>query len=121
MTRGFTVFCSNGCVSRSREASHSDAATVKFFSQSSPTVKATGLNQSQSPPFTPTKSARSILGATRFAFSKRCGATGLSAASLIARTPDLVAHVIEERTREKSMRRIDSVNDSYDGPPARSL
>jgi citrate synthase len=40
---------------------------------------------------------------------------------MIARTPGLVAHVIEEQTREKPMRRIDPVNHSYDGPPARSL
>ena len=40
---------------------------------------------------------------------------------LIGRTPDVVAHVIKEQTREKSMRRIDPVNDGYDGPPARRL
>jgi succinyl-CoA synthetase alpha subunit len=40
---------------------------------------------------------------------------------MIARTPGLIAHVIEEQTREKPMRRIDPVNHSYDGPPARSL
>jgi succinyl-CoA synthetase alpha subunit len=40
---------------------------------------------------------------------------------MIARTPGLVAHVIEEQTREKPMRRIDPVNHGYDGPPARSL
>jgi hypothetical protein len=34
--------------------------------------------------------------------------------------PDLVAQVIEEQTREKSLRRIDPVNHGYDGPPARS-
>ena len=44
-----------------------------------------------------------------------------SAANLIARTPDLVAHVIEEQTREKSMRLIDPFTHDYDGPPARSL
>src|SRR5205814_2380822 len=40
---------------------------------------------------------------------------------MIARTPGLVAHVIEEQSREKPMRRIDPVNHGYDGPPARSL
>lgn len=35
---------------------------------------------------------------------------------MIARTPGLVAHVVEEQTREKSMRRIDPVNHAYDGP-----
>jgi len=40
---------------------------------------------------------------------------------MIARAPGLVAHVIEEQTREKPMRRIDPVNHGYDGPPPRSL
>ncbi|HEU5248241.1 MAG TPA: citryl-CoA lyase, partial [Candidatus Udaeobacter sp.] len=40
---------------------------------------------------------------------------------IIARTPGLVAHVIEEQTREKPMRRIDPVNHGYDGPPPRSM
>jgi succinyl-CoA synthetase alpha subunit len=40
---------------------------------------------------------------------------------MIARTPGLVTHVIEEQTREKPMRRIDPVNHGYDGPPARNL
>src|SRR5216117_2445546 len=40
---------------------------------------------------------------------------------MIARTPGLIAHVIEEQTREKPMRRIDPVNHGYDGPPSRSL
>ena len=40
---------------------------------------------------------------------------------MIARTPGLVAHVIEEQTREKPMRRIDPINHGYDGPPARRL
>jgi succinyl-CoA synthetase alpha subunit len=40
---------------------------------------------------------------------------------MIARTPGLIAHIIEEQTREKPMRRIDPVNHGYDGPPARSL
>jgi succinyl-CoA synthetase alpha subunit len=37
---------------------------------------------------------------------------------MIARTPGLVAHVTEEQTREKPMRRIDPVNHAYDGPSA---
>ncbi len=40
---------------------------------------------------------------------------------MIARMPGLVAHVHEEKTRQKPMRRIDPVNHSYDGPAARSL
>jgi succinyl-CoA synthetase alpha subunit len=40
---------------------------------------------------------------------------------MIARTPGLVAHVIEEQTREKAMRRIDPVNHGYDGPPPRNF
>src|SRR5437660_7618152 len=40
---------------------------------------------------------------------------------MIARTPGLVAHVIEEQSREKPMRRIDPVNHGYDGPAARSV
>src|SRR5881296_2488016 len=40
---------------------------------------------------------------------------------MIARTPGLVAHAIEEQTREKPMRCIDPVNHGYDGPAARSL
>jgi citrate synthase len=40
---------------------------------------------------------------------------------MIARTPGLVAHVIEEQTREKPMRRIDPVNHGYDGPPPRKI
>jgi citrate synthase len=40
---------------------------------------------------------------------------------MIARAPGLIAHVIEEQTREKPMRRIDPVNHGYDGPPARNL
>jgi succinyl-CoA synthetase alpha subunit len=35
---------------------------------------------------------------------------------MIARTPGLVAHVTEEQTRQKPMRRIDPVNHAYDGP-----
>ena len=40
---------------------------------------------------------------------------------MIARTPGLIAHVTEEQTREKPMRRIDPVKHGYDGPPPRSL
>jgi citrate synthase len=40
---------------------------------------------------------------------------------MIARTPGLVAQVIEEQTRERPMRRIDPVNHGYDGPSPRSL
>ena len=40
---------------------------------------------------------------------------------MIARTPGLIAHVIEEKTREKPMRRIDPVNHGYDGPPPRAI
>ncbi len=40
---------------------------------------------------------------------------------MIARLPGLVAHVHEEKTRQKPMRRIDPVNHSYDGPTARHL
>lgn len=39
---------------------------------------------------------------------------------MIARVPGLVAHVIEEQSREKPMRRIDPVNHAYDGPPGPS-
>jgi citrate synthase len=35
---------------------------------------------------------------------------------MIARTPGLVAHVVEEQMREKPMRRIDPENHAYDGP-----
>jgi succinyl-CoA synthetase alpha subunit len=40
---------------------------------------------------------------------------------MTARTPGLVAHVIEEQTRERPMRRIDPVNHGYDGPRPRKL
>src|SRR5437870_489481 len=40
---------------------------------------------------------------------------------MIARTPGLVAHVIEEQTREKPMRRIDAVNHGYERPPPRNM
>jgi citrate synthase len=40
---------------------------------------------------------------------------------MIARTPGLVAHVLEEQSREKPMRRIDPVHHGYDGPPPRTV
>src|SRR5438094_5835528 len=40
---------------------------------------------------------------------------------MIARTPGLIAHVIEEQSREKPMRRIDPVNHGYDGPAPRNV
>jgi succinyl-CoA synthetase alpha subunit len=47
--------------------------------------------------------------------------TAFNGIFMIARTPGLVAHVIEEQTRERPMRRIDPVNHGYDGPSARTL
>ena len=40
---------------------------------------------------------------------------------MVARTPGLIAHVIEEQTRERPMRRIDPVNHGYDGAQPRTL
>jgi len=40
---------------------------------------------------------------------------------MIARVPGLVAHVTEEQSRMKPMRKIDPINHTYDGPKARSL
>jgi citrate synthase len=40
---------------------------------------------------------------------------------MIARTPGLIAQVIEEQNRERPMRRIDPVNHGYDGPPPRNV
>jgi succinyl-CoA synthetase alpha subunit len=40
---------------------------------------------------------------------------------MIARTPGLITHVLEEQTREKPMRRIDPVKHGYDGPPSRTF
>jgi succinyl-CoA synthetase alpha subunit len=40
---------------------------------------------------------------------------------MVARAPGLIAHVIEEQTRERPMRRIDPVNHGYDGPPPRTV
>lgn len=39
---------------------------------------------------------------------------------MIARTPGLVAHATEEKSRMQPMRRIDPAAHSYDGPPPRS-
>src|SRR5438309_3116037 len=47
--------------------------------------------------------------------------TAFNGIFMIARTPGLVAHVIEEQTREKPMRRIDPVKHGYDGPPPRKI
>ena len=40
---------------------------------------------------------------------------------MIARTPGLVAHLTEEQTREKPMRRIDPAKRGYDGPAPRKV
>ena len=40
---------------------------------------------------------------------------------MIARTPGLLAHAIEEQSREKPMRRIDPVHHGYDGPAPRTM
>ncbi len=40
---------------------------------------------------------------------------------MIARVPGLVAHVVEEQTRNKPMRTVDAKNYEYDGPAARNL
>jgi citrate synthase len=40
---------------------------------------------------------------------------------MIARVPGLVAHVHEEHSRERPMRKIDPVNHTYDGPADRHL
>jgi citrate synthase len=40
---------------------------------------------------------------------------------MIARVPGIVAHVVEEQTRNKPMRTVDVSNYEYDGPAARSL
>ncbi|MCH7961915.1 MAG: citryl-CoA lyase [Planctomycetes bacterium] len=40
---------------------------------------------------------------------------------MIARTPGLVAHVVEEQTRQKPMRHIDPSAHTYDGPPSREV
>src|SRR5215471_18105260 len=47
--------------------------------------------------------------------------TAFNGIFMIARTPGLIAHVIEEQRREKPMRRIDPVNHGYDGPPSRTV
>jgi citrate synthase len=40
---------------------------------------------------------------------------------MIARLPGLVAHIHEERTRERPMRPIHPTDHDYDGPPARDI
>ena len=40
---------------------------------------------------------------------------------IMARVPGLVAHVYEEQTRQRPMRRIHPTDHDYDGPPARDL
>lgn len=40
---------------------------------------------------------------------------------MIARSAGLVAHVVEEQSTQRPMRRIDPVNHRYDGPPPRSV
>ena len=40
---------------------------------------------------------------------------------MIARMPVLVAHVHEEQTRQRPMRRIDPTKHEYDGPAPRSI
>lgn len=40
---------------------------------------------------------------------------------MIARTPGLVAHALEEQTRQRPMRRIDPVNHQYDGPTGKRM
>lgn len=40
---------------------------------------------------------------------------------IMARVPGIVAHVYEERTRQKPMRKINPNSFTYDGPPTRSL
>lgn len=40
---------------------------------------------------------------------------------MIARLPGLVAHIIEEKTRQRPMRKIDPVDHEYDGPEERPV
>jgi citrate synthase len=40
---------------------------------------------------------------------------------MIARLPGLIAHVIEEQSRQKPMRKIDPVDHSYDGPDEKQV
>lgn len=40
---------------------------------------------------------------------------------IMARLPGLVAHIYEEQTREKLMRKIDPTDHSYDGPGDREI
>ncbi len=47
--------------------------------------------------------------------------TSMSGLFVIARVPGLIAHSLEERTRQRPMRKIDPNAYEYDGPPPRSL
>jgi citrate synthase len=40
---------------------------------------------------------------------------------MIARLPGLVAHIVEEKTRQKPMRKIDPTDHEYDGPAERAV
>ena len=40
---------------------------------------------------------------------------------MIARVPGLIAHVTEEQSRERPMRKVDPINHEYDGPPDRDV
>ncbi|MCP4633748.1 MAG: citryl-CoA lyase, partial [candidate division Zixibacteria bacterium] len=40
---------------------------------------------------------------------------------IISRVPGLVAHIYEEITREKPMRKLGNSNWEYDGPPSREV
>jgi len=40
---------------------------------------------------------------------------------MIARLPGMVAHIIEEKIRQRPMRKIDPANNEYDGPEERSI
>lgn len=40
---------------------------------------------------------------------------------MIARLPGLVAHIVEEKTRQRPMRKIDPVDHGYDGPAERAV
>ena len=40
---------------------------------------------------------------------------------MIARVPGLVAHIYEEKTRYKPMRKIDPTDVTYDGPEDREI
>ncbi len=55
-----------------------------------------------------------------------CGDLGLSAAvaeglAVVSRVPGLIAHALEEQTRHRPMRHIDTTAHRYDGPSERRL